>query len=94
MSFIGNVLKVTHYLYPQANLVHGDIWASQLYYWVQAVELLKPMGISALGIDSMPTKLQFWQARSSSSAEDGHYTTETDCTLSTHFDVEREANVF
>ena len=39
----------------------------------------------------MPTKLQFWQARSSSSTEDGRYTTEADCTLSAHFDVEREA---
>ena len=37
------------------------------------------------------TKLQFWQARSSSSTEDGRYTTEADCTLSAHFDVEQEA---
>lgn len=158
-----NAYKVARYLYPQANLVHGDIrayqpgvrfdyvvgnppfhlrwWledgsemASQLYYCVKATELLKPMGIlvlivpqsfladqfmdgnmirvmegrfrflgqvilpdsafSALGVNSMPTKLQFWQARSSSSTEDGRYTTEADCTLSAHFDVEREASVF
>ena len=155
-----NAYKVARYLYPQANLVHGDIrayqpgvrfdyvvgnppfhlrwWledgsemASELYYCVKATELLKPMGIlalivpqsfladqfmegsmirvmegrfrflgqvilpdsafSALGVNSMPTKLQFWQARSSSSTEDGRYTTEADCTLSAHFDVEREA---
>lgn len=158
-----NAYRVARYLYPQANLVHGDIrayqpdvrfdyvvgnppfhlrwWledgsemASQLYYCVKAAELLKPMGIlalivpqsfladqfmdgnmirvmegrfrflgqvilpdsafSALGVNSMPTKLQFWQARSSSSTEDGRYTTEADCTLSAHFDVEREASVF
>ena len=155
-----NAYRVARYLYPQANLVHGDIrayqpdvrfdyvvgnppfhlrwWledgsemASQLYYCVKAAELLKPMGIlalivpqsfladqfmdgnmirvmegrfrflgqvilpdsafSALGVNSMPTKLQFWQARSSSSTEDGRYTIEADCTLSAHFDVEREA---
>ena len=155
-----NAYRMARYLYPQANLVHGDIrayqpdvrfdyvvgnppfhlrwWledgsemASQLYYCVKAAELLKPMGIlalivpqsfladqfmdgnmirvmegrfrflgqvilpdsafSALGVNSMPTKLQFWQARSSSSTEDGRYTTEADCTLSAHFDVEREA---
>ena len=155
-----NAYRVARYLYPQANLVHGDIrayqpdvrfdyvvgnppfhlrwWledgsemASQLYYCVKAAELLKPMGIlalivpqsfladqfmdgnmirvmegrfrflgqvilpdsafSALGVNSMPTKLQFWQARSSSSTEDGRYTTEADCTLSAHFDVEQEA---
>lgn len=72
-----NAYKVARYLYPQANLVHGDIrayqpgvrfdyvvgnppfhlrwWledgsemASQLYYCVKAAELLKPMGILAL----------------------------------------------
>lgn len=53
--------------------------------------ILPDSAFSALGVNSMPTKLQFWQARSSSSAEDRRYTTETDCTLSTHFDMEREA---
>ena len=72
-----NAYRVARYLYPQANLVHGDIrayqpdvrfdyvvgnppfhlrwWledgsemASQLYYCVKAAELLKPMGILAL----------------------------------------------
>lgn len=156
-----NAYKVAHYLYPQANLVHGDIrayqpgvrfdyvvgnppfhlrwWledgsemASQLYYCVKAAELLKPMGIlalivpqsfladlfmdgsmirtmerqfrflgqvilpdntfSAMGVNSMPTKLQFWQARSGGNAsESNRYTTETVCTLSAHFNVERAA---
>lgn len=156
-----NAYKVARYLYPQANLVHGDIrsyqpgvrfdyvvgnppfhlrwWledgsemASQLYYCVKAAELLKPMGIlalivpqsfladlfmdgsmirtmekqfrflgqvilpdnafSAMGVNSMPTKLQFWQARSGGNAsESSRYTTETVCTLSAHFNVERAA---
>ncbi len=156
-----NAYKVAHYLYPQANLVHGDIrsyqpgvrfdyvvgnppfhlrwWledgsemASQLYYCVKAAELLKPMGIlalivpqsfladlfmdgsmirtmekqfrflgqvilpdnafSAMGVNSMPTKLQFWQARSGGNAsESSRYTTETVCTLSANFNVERAA---
>ena len=156
-----NAYKVARYLYPQANLVHGDIrayqpgvrfdyvvgnppfhlrwWledgsemASQLYYCVKAAELLKPMGIlalivpqsfladlfmdgsmirtmekqfrflgqvilpdnafSAMGVNSMPTKLQFWQARGGGNAtESSRYTTEAVCTLSAHFDVEREA---
>lgn len=156
-----NAYKVAHYLYPQANLVHGDIRAyqpgvrfdyvvgnppfhlrwwledgsemtSQLYYCVKAAELLKPMGIlalivpqsfladlfmdgsmirtmekqfrflgqvilpdnafSAMGVNSMPTKLQFWQARSGGNAsENSRYTTETVCTLSAHFNVERAA---
>ena len=156
-----NAYKVARHLYPQANLVHGDIrtyqpevrfdyvvgnppfhlrwWledgsemASQLYYCVKAAELLKPMGIlvlivpqsfladlfmdgsmirtmekqfrflgqvilpdnafSALGVNSMPTKLQFWQARSGGNAsESSRYTTETVCTLSANFNVERAA---
>ena len=156
-----NAYKVAHYLYPQANLVHGDIrsyqpgvrfdyvvgnppfhlrwWledgsemASQLYYCVKAAELLKPMGIlvlivpqsfladlfmdgsmirtmekqfrflgqvilpdnafSAMGVNSMPTKLQFWQARGGgNTSESSRYTTETVCTLSANFNVERAA---
>ena len=48
--------------------------------------ILPDSAFSALGVNSMPTKLQFWQARSSSSTEDGRYTTEADCTLSAHFE--------
>ena len=156
-----NAYKVARHLYPEANLVQGDIRAyqpdvrfdfvvgnppfhlrwwledgkemeSQLYYCVKAAELLKPLGIlalivpqsflsdpfmdagmirtirkhfrflgqvilpdsafSALGVTSMPTKLQFWQARSSEdAAADGYYTPEAICTLSVHFDVEQAA---
>lgn len=156
-----NAYKVARHLYPQANLVHGDIrtyqpevrfdyvvgnppfhlrwWledgsemASQLYYCVKAAELLKPMGIlvlivpqsfladlfmdgsmirtmerqfrflgqvilpdnvfSAMGVNSMPTKLQFWQARGGgNTSESSRYTTEAVCTLSARFDVERVA---
>ena len=156
-----NAYKVARYLYPEANLVQGDIRAyqpdvrfdfvvgnppfhlrwwledgremeSQLYYCVKAAKLLKPLGIlalivpqsfladtfmdagmirtmrkllnflgqvilpdsafSALGVNSMPTKLQFWQARSWEAAgADGRYTTEAVYTLSPYFDVESAA---
>ncbi len=54
---------------------------------------LPDRAFSALGITSMPTKLQFWQVRSNEmEAKGGRYTTEAVYTLSTHFDVEQEAS--
>ena len=54
--------------------------------------LLPDSAFSSLGVNSMPTKLQFWQARSSgASATDGRYAPEAVCTLSAHFDVAQMA---
>ena len=54
--------------------------------------LLPDSAFSSLGVNSMPTKLQFWQARGSrAAASGGQYTPEAVCTLSVHFDVAQMA---
>ena len=69
----------------------GAIRMMEQSFWFLGQVSLPDNSFSAMGVNRMPVKLQFWQVCSGGAhMKDSRYTTESVCTLPPHFHLEQE----